>query len=262
MMKADIYRIFRSKSLYITLAVLIALNVLVVGTMSVSGINFGTTWDDMGIAAPILGFDGLGSAALLYTRMDNMVFLLLPLVYGLVMPLFIYCTIKNDIAGGLSRTKIYMSKLALSAILCVVLVIAYMGMGMLLATALRGFGGPAPAGYWLNLFQTVGAQLFIMLAVTCFATFLMFVTKSGGMVNALFIGYFFVPTMLIMILYQTISPRFIRLMDFLLMFSINRLGFLSQLSTGEILTALGVGAFHILACTIGGIALFKRAEVK
>ena len=262
MIRADMYRILRGKALYITFAVLILLNIMVVGTMSVSGINFGNTWDDMGIAVPYLGFDGLGSAALLYTRMDNIVFILLPLVYAVVMPIFANSTIKNDIASGASRPKLYISKLALSAVLCVVMIVFYMGTGMLLATVLRGFGGPAPVGYWVNLLQTVGAQLFIMLAVTCFAVFLMFTLKSGAAVNSIFIAYFFVPTMVIMLLYQAVHPWFIRLMDFLLMFSINRLGFLDQLSTGEVLTALGVGLAHILVCTLGGIMLFKRAEIK
>jgi len=104
--------------------------------------------------------------------------------------------------------------------------------------------------------------LFIMLAVTCFTVFLMFTFKNGGAVNGLFIAYFFIPTMVIMLLYQTVSPQLIRLMDYVLMFAINRLGFLDQLSTGEVLTALGVGVAHMMICTIGGIALFKRAEIK
>ena len=260
--RADIYRILRGKALYITSVILMALNVMVIGTMTVGGINFGNTWDDLGIVAPYLGFDGLGSAALLYTRMDNMIFFLLPLVYMTAMPLFNDSTIKNDIACGVSRTKIYMSKLTLSAVLCILLVVFYMGTGMLLATVLRGFGGPAPAGYWLSLFQTLGAQLFVMLAVTCFTVFLIFTTRCGAVVNSVFVAYFLVPPMIIITLMNAVSPRFVRLFDFVLTFSINRLGFFDQLSAGDILTALGVGAAHILACTVGGIALFMRAEIK
>ncbi|MCL2405474.1 MAG: hypothetical protein FWC92_08005 [Defluviitaleaceae bacterium] len=266
MIRADVYRILRGKALYVIFLLLTVLSVaLVVSTMSAGNINIGVEWnmwDDMGIADMAVAFNGLSSAAILYTQLDNLVFFLLPLVYAVIMPMFIYSTVKNEVTWGMSRAKIYMSKLGLSFVLCIVMVVFYMIVGMLLATILRGFGGPAPAGYWQQLFMTLGAQLFIMLAVTCLAVFLMFALRHGGAVNVVYIAYFFVPTMVIMVLYQVVNPRFIRLLDFLLMFAVNRLGFLSQLSMGEILTAFGVGAAHILLCTVGGIALFKRAEIK
>ena len=262
MIRADIYRITRGRAIYVTLFLLLVLNVLVIGPGLVSGVNFGNTWDDMGIIAPMLGLDGMGSAALLYTRMDNIVFFLLPLVYAVAMPIFDNCTVKNDIGWGMSRNKMYMSKLILSAGLCVFMLVFYMGTGMLMATVLRGFGGPAPAGYWVNLFQTLGAQLFAMLAVTCLAVFLIFTTKSGGAVTGIFIAFFFVPTMVIMLLAEIFNPDMLRLLDFMLMFSINRLGFFDQLGTRDIVTALGVAALHIIVCTVGGLALFKRAEIK
>jgi len=41
-----------------------------------------------------------------------------------------------------------------------------------------------------------------------------------------------------------------------------RLGYLSQLETSSIFSLLMVGVLYILVATIGGITLFKRAEIK
>ena len=262
MIRADIYRLLRGKALYITFAVLLLLHVLVIGVGAVGGINFGNTWEDVGIEAPVIGFDGLNSAALLYTRLDNTVFFLLPLIIAASVAIFTNDTVKNDIAWGISRTRLYLSKLLLSAGLCVLLVLFYMATGMLMATILRGFGGPAPAGYWLNLFQTVGAQLFVMLALTCLGVFMAFAFRCSSIVTTVYIVFCMAPIMIIVFLAETLDSRLIRLLDFDLMFTINRLGFLNQLETRVILTAFGVGTVYILATTVGGIALFKRAEIK
>jgi hypothetical protein len=136
-----------------------------------------------------------------------------------------------------------------------------MGAGMLLATALNGFGGPVPNEYWAALFQTIGAQLFMMFAVTCLGVFLVFTTKNTTMATSLYIGIFIVPSMVIMLLLDA-GINLVWLLDFDLMMGINRLGFLSQLETRAILTTLGAGAVYILATTIGGIVLFRRAEIK
>jgi len=261
-LRADMYRILRGKGIYITLAVLLLMNALVVGPGVVGGINFGNTHGDLGIEAPTLYFDGVNVVTVLYTRMDNIVFFLLPLIIIVAGAMFTDKTVRNDISWGVSRTKLYLSKLALSAVMCVALIVFYMASGMLMAIIVRGFGGPAPAGHWQNLFQTVGAQLFIMLGVTSLGVFMALTFKCTSAVVGVYCAFWFVPIMIITVLSETIDPGFVRLLDFDLMFSINRLGFFSQLETRVILTALGVGAFYIVVATVGGIALFKRAEIK
>jgi len=261
MLRADIYRITRGKALYVNLVVLILFNIMVVGTQSIAGINFSIAWESMGITPPEIGFDGLGSAALLYTRLDNTIFFLLSLVCIAGMSIFTCNTVKNDISFGISRAKLYLSKLVLSVGLCVLLVLFYMGTGMLMATFLRGFGGPAPAGFWLNLFQTLGAQMFAMLAMVCLVNFLIFAFRCSGSVIAMFFAICFAPTMIVGLI-MLAFPGALRFLELDLMFTINRLGFFSQLGTRTVIASLAVSALYMVATTLGGIALFRRAEIK
>ena len=261
-LRADVYRLIRGKALYITFAVLLALNVMVVVVGAVGGVNHANQHRAIGIEMPDIGFNGMGSAALLYTRMDNIIFFLLPLVIAVAVAMFSNRTVRNDIAWGMSRTKLYLSKLILSGGLCIVLIAFYMGTGMLMATAAQGFGGPAPAGYWQNLFATVGAQTLAMLAVTSMGVFFSFLFKSSAAVTGIFMAFFLVPILVIDVLAHLVDPRFYRLLDFDLMFIVNRLGFFSQLETRVVVSAMATGAVYILATTIGGIALFNRAEIK
>jgi len=259
--RADIYAILRGKAIYITFAALILLHVLVIGTQGVGGINFVGIEGGDNFELPDVGFDGFRSAALLYTRTDNIIFFLLPLIILATAPIFTFGTVKNDISWGVCRTKLYLSKLIVSLGLCTLLMLFYMGAGMLFATALNGFGGPVPDNYWLNLFQTVGSQLFMLFAATCFGVFLVFVTKKTSAATSLYIGIILVPSFIVMMLLEAgINATWV--LNFDLMMAINRLGFFSQLETYAIIRTLLAGAAYILATTIGGIFLFKRAEIK
>ena len=259
--RADMYAILRGKAVYITFGALLLLHVLVIGTQGIGGINFIGVEGANNFEMPDIGFDGARSAALLYTRTDNTIFFMLPLIILAAAPIFTFGTVKNDVAWGICRTKLYLSKLIVSLGLCVLLMLLYMGAGMLLATVLNGFGGPVPSEYWINLFQTVGAQLFMMFAVTCFGVFLVFTSKNTTIATSLYIGIFIIPSMVIMLLLDA-GVNVIWLLDFDLMMGVNRLGFFDQLETRTILTTLGVGAGYILVTTMGGIALFRRAEIK
>ena len=259
--RADLYAILRGKAVYITFSVVMYLHILTIGTGTMGGINFGDIEDNPLEMPSGFDFNFIGSAEFLYTRTDNMIFVLLPLIIVAAAAIFTFGTVKNDLAWGIPRTKLYLSKLATAIGLCVLLMVFYMGAGMLFAWALNGFGGPVPDGYWLNLFQTVGAQLFMMIALTCFGTFLVFTTKSSAATTGIYIAFLFVPTMVISILMDS-GFNVARLLDFDLWSGINRLGFINQLDISSILTILGVGLFYIITSTIGGLLLFGRAEIK
>jgi len=260
LIRAEAYAILRGKALYITLGAMFLLHILVIGTQMHIGVDFSSV-ESMGLESPDIGFDGVRSAELLYTQTDNTIFFLLPLIILAAGPIFTFGTVKNDIAWGISRAKLYLSKLMIGIGLCVLMMIFYMGVGMLTATALNGFGGPVPDGYWLNLLQIVGAQLFMLLAMTCLGVFLVFLTKSTLAATGIYIGVAVVPAIIITMVADA-GTNIVRLLDFDLMIGINRLGFLSQLETRNVVTILGVGALYMLVTTIGGIAIFKRAEIK
>ena len=258
--RADVYAIVRGKALYITMGAMLLLHILVIGVQTTGGVNFSGI-EGFAMEMPDIGFDGLRSAALLYTRTDNTAFFLLPLIVLAAAPIFTFGTVKNDVAWGICRTKLYLAKLLISVVLCVFMLVFYMGTGMGMATVLNGFGGPVPEGFWLNMFQVLGAQLFLLLAMTCVGVFLIFWTKNTAAAISIFISLWAVPTVVVLYLHNA-GWDVLWLLDFDLFIGVNRLGFLSQLETRSIVTILSAGAAYIVFTTLGGIALFRRAEIK
>ena len=278
--RADMYRIMRGKALYITLAVLLVLNLIMIislnafqtGAMDVdqaSGIGVGIeigVQDEAALAAAMeelqaINLNGVHVPNLLAASMENLVWFLLPIIVVVAAAIFSHGTVKNDIAWGICRVKLYFSKLLLSSALSVVLLIFYIGSGMLIATIINGFGGPAPAGHWVNLLQVLGAQLFMLIAMVSIGVFLTFTTKRTAAVNGIFIAFALAPPLIISLL-EFANPNFSRLFNFDMLSNIMRLANLHYLTTRELMYAFGLGAFYLLATTIGGIVLFRRTEIK
>ncbi|MCL2717843.1 MAG: hypothetical protein FWE14_03575 [Lachnospiraceae bacterium] len=259
--RADIYAMIRGKGLYITFGLIFLLNILMINAQGSGTVGIHFSDGALGVEMQELGFDGIRSVILLYTNMSNMMFFLLPLIILVSAPIFTHGTVKNDISWGISRTKLYLSKLCTAITLCIIMVLFYMGTGMGIATILNGWGGVAPNGYWTNLFQTVGTQTLLLMAMTAIGVFFVFTFKRTSIVMGAFIVFCFAPGFAIALLVDA-GLFFTQMMDFDLMLGIMRLGYLSQLETNSILSLLMVGVFYILVTTIGGITLFKRAEIK
>jgi len=265
LIRADVYKIARGKALYITLAVLLVMIIMAV-TVNASLI---TMTNEDGIVAPLGieihgGTDGFVSAVdAMFMSMEQLMFVLLALVMLTTIPIFSNGTVKNDIARGVSRTKLYLSKWIVCSVLCILMYLAYLGAGMLLYVIINGLGSPAPAGFWTTLIQAAGAQIFILLAATSFGLFLVFTTKRSGMVIGIYIAFFLIPTMLLNLLaFSHNTDLALTLANFDLATSLGRLGFFSQLEAREILTVLGVGAGYILTSTALGLTSFRKAEIK
>jgi hypothetical protein len=264
MIRADIYALVRRKGLYISFAVMLLMNVLMVSTSTIGGIHMGGV-GEVGLE-PLdyltLSFTGIGTVKNLYLATDMLLFILLPLVAAVAAPIFAYGTVKNDIAVGISRTKLYLIKLLVSVGLCAVMFVFYMGTGILLATIDKGWGGPAPAGFWSETFLVLGSQFVLFIAVICVVVFVAFVTRrEGGSVFGISIFGFMVPGFILMLLMEA-GFNVECLITFDLLSGLNRLGFFGQLETRNILAILGVALLYIIAATVGGIFLFKRAEIK
>ena len=277
LIRADLYRIVRGKAIYITFAVLLALCALIVITMSpgaVGGVDIAMFDSETGdITRPIylfvddvgalydFHFDGVRIAQVFLSNIDNMIFFILPLAILVASPMFSHGTVKNNISIGMSRTKLYLSQLGLSSILCVVLVLSYIAAGIVLATIIRGFGGPAPDGFWLNIVQTYLAQMVMLLALNAFATFLVFATKRTAIVNGAYIAFCYVPSLIIYFLAMR-NQEFLRLLEFDIPFNMILLGHMASIETSQIIQALALGAGMFAVSTTTGIALFSRAEIK
>ena len=261
MIRADLYFLTRGKGIYITFGIILAINALLIFLLGPDA--DGNTMIN-GVPIPYMGetIDGVTSLSLLYMTTNMTSILLMVLVLLAVSPMFINGTVKNDLAWGVSRINLYLSKLVVSLGLCVAMLAFYMVAGFLMATLVNGFGGPAPEGLWLTMFQSLGTQLWMFFALTAILVFLVFVTKREGVVIVAFIFGAMIPQILFLIL----NDIGVRIPNWLLYIdvgsSINRLAVLELLETRSILIILTTGAVYFLATTIGGIAWFRKGSVK
>jgi len=257
MMRADLYRIFRGKAIYVTFIVMIVIMFLQIQAHQTGtniGINF-TMGEDFYLQ-PIA--TGAVAAQVILQSMGDMVFVLLPLILAVSMAVFSSGTIKNDLSMGISRVRLYLSKWVLSAIVCATYIILYISTAIIFSSLSNG------PGYWgngllTNVIKIFGMQMLFVLAFSSVGIFLCFVAKKSAIVIAVYIAFALLPPMIAALLHG-IVPSAMEIYvtyDLWLQFTI-----FSQVVDADIARGLAVGLVYLIIPTIGGIILFKKAEIK
>lgn len=262
-LKADIYKILHGKGIYITFVVLLGFILLVLLTQ-----HFFLNQLIIDDPALTIALDGLvqeinGTNVILSHLMGMLTELhlfLLAIVVITSTPIFTHGTAKNDISRGVSRTKLYMSKLILCSILCVIMYLFFVATGVLIATILNGFG-TAVNGHWSNVFKTLGIQLLMLFAMTSVGVFFTFTTKKTAAVNVLHLIFFFIPSIIFQVI-LLLNENLQWLSNLAISNLISQMSNINTAETNQIIIALVVALSHIIIFTIGGISLFKKAEVK
>jgi len=263
LIRADFYRIRKRWVIYVTFAVALAASIGLIALWASLGPGTGDPFNLNGMyiivpTSTVNGADSMGF--LLQFPHFLLTTLVLPLVFCVAVPIFADKTVKNDIAFGMSRTKLYISKLIQMAILITLLFVLYVGSGTLLATIVGGFGSVV-AGFWSSMFQALGLQLFLLIALGCLGTFLGLVLKSAYVLSEFYFVLILLPALLAAIA-SLLSIDISGMLHFDLMSSIHRAGSLILIDTYNILIILGVGAVWMIASSAAGIALFRKAEIK
>ena len=245
LIRADFYRISKAWVVYAPFVVLLIFHIvmMILGTMSDQEVS-GTMY-----AESLLGFTQILFALSL-----------IPFVFCVSVPSFADGTIKNDISWGMSRIKLYVSKLLVMAILAVLLYLFYIGIGMALVTVIHGLGDTGP-GFWVNLLQGMGAQTVGVLALCSVMIFLSFLLKKPYVLTEALGGILMIPMII-----NWISSRFNAdaawVLYFDLMSNIQRFASFHLLDGRGILIAFGVIGIWMLVPLIGGITLLRKAEIK
>ena len=265
--RADIYRIFRGKGIYITFAVMLLLvffSVFIFNSMPQTGIIIASeAVEDVNemILPEMPVMTGATAATLVFSSMEFMAYFFLPLIIIVAMAMFSTGAIKNELSTGLSRIKLYFSKFLLSFILCVVLMLSFVLLTILSATILNG------VGYWgegllLDIIKMLGALTLLALAFNSVGMFLCFVTKRTAAVNGIYIALLFVPSIIVLML----SMAFPNILEILNYDLFNQFTVFSQAvlepSAADITRSVAVCLAFILVPTIAGVSLFRKAEIK
>jgi len=257
--RADIYRILRGKALYITFALLAVFSLLEVlphGGGDQIGVNTNAIVMDFSSQT----VDGAVGARLILTVMDNLTYFLIPLFVAVAMSMFSCGAVKNSLSTGMSRTRLYFSKLALSSLLCVLMMLVYGAVGVLAATALRG-PGDWTEPYLLTLLRAFGAQMVLLLAFNSVGVFLSFSVRNTAAVTGIYIAFALVPAMVIGLLVES-NGSLAEYYNYDLTMCMKLFSYIEEMSPTEVVRGLAVGIGYIIASTVAGAALFTRAEIK
>lgn len=260
--RADIYRIMRGKALYITFTVLLAVVVLNIATGTTTiGFNKSLTEKLYQPDGEIAVGAGLKTVETVLSNADALIFFVMPLFMGVSVAIFSQGAVKNELSIGVSRSKLYFSKLLLSIALCLLLVLMYMLISMLTAFVLSGFEGLPSWEAVLTMVKGLGGQLAILSAFTSVGVFLSFVTRRAAMVNGIYIAFIIVPSLVINLLSSFFDgiAGFLKYEPYGCLVSFV---YIDSMSGTDIVRGLIVAIIYILVSTIAGIALFKKAEIK
>jgi len=280
--RADIYRLHKGNGLIITFAVLIFVIAMLslTGGQVGGGISYETidTMDeamgtvangdlaDLGqvamdeLEAAFLAPTGVESAYKATASSNNILYFLLPLISLVTIVDFSSGAVKNALSSGVSRTKYFFAKLTLSFIFCAVFLLVYALLSVLLSTLVSGFGGTFDGVFISWFVKILLSQLWLCLATVCAANFFAFLMRSPGFVGV-FIAFLLVPSLLVYGL-TFINRWFENLFYFDLTMTIGLMARIDLLTAGEITKILVVGAVYIVASVIGGLVVFRKAEIK
>ena len=264
--RADMYRLFRGKAIYITFAILLALavlNVFISDAVVEATITIGVvTMEEANEAslpeAP--AFTGARAAMLAVSNMGIMAFFFLPLIIIVSMTMFSTGAVKNELSAGLSRTKLYAAKFILSFCLCMALMFSYAFSNFLLATISNGFG------YWGGdlvpfLLKGFGALMLITLAFASLGVFLSFTTRRTAAVNGLYLAIILIPAMIVSVVVLAF-PGAIAYMDYDLFNQFHVFLYAVVNPSSQLIRSIAVCLAFIIIPTIAGVSFFRKAEIK
>jgi len=161
---------------------------------------------------------------------------------------------RNTIAGGTGRTQYYLSKLILTSLFCIALLLIHTILPMIIATIVNGFGESFRQRYFAGLLEVYLPQLYLMLAYGCVGTFIIIVFKNKAVLVSVYLAFLLIP------LFANIY--YLDLIKYDMQFNMMAYSYNYYQIPPDSFRTLLLGGVYILACTIGGILLFRKAEIK
>lgn len=259
MIKADLYRIFHGKGIYITIGLLIIIWALQIlpETFGTIGMNI----EDLNEVETVTQLTGMNTPLKVMESTDNYLYFLLALIVFVAATDFSSGTAKNALSNGMSRVKYYFSKLILSSIFCVVLVLVSIIVPTFFVTLKSGFGGSIDSEYIFQLLKAVALQLFMFLSVTSVGVFLAFTTKRTVAVNGFYIAFCLVP-MLIIVILMNVSDKFMKLLKYDVVMNIRSIAHIDVMTQNDVTRVLIIGSVYLLLSTMVGLLIFRKGDIK
>lgn len=239
LIKADLYKSFHRVYFYVLTAALAGLSLFVTGICAHSGASLENT---------------IGLSLMLF-----------------VYPLFVICmfadmtaaeenkehTLKNTVAYGISREKIYFAKnistIILGVIAAAVTLLVYIGSALILTK-------PESSDYVKMLpefAERIGVVLLLYVAACTLASMLALLIKKNTLFTFSYFGVLVLPTLIFKLL-TLVNHSFQKAQDFMLY---SQVQIVASVPRAQLLDSVWVALVHIALFTVVGLFLFKKQEI-
>jgi len=236
-MRADLYRLLRGKSIYLAFALLL-----------------------LGIAAGSLLSD-YPPPVVLTMNFALLAPFVLVIIHAVCAPDFDQGTIKNSIAYGSSRLSLWAARLLLCLLLSELLYLLGVAVNYLVEP-LAPASAQMLAAYDLSPQQValgLAAQSFMLAAMVSCGVAIAHIARRGAVLIGAFCGLFFMVTLLLNLLAMTGAASLASL-DFIGCTA--NLGFAALLLPADLTRCLLVGVVYLLVSLLAALALFGRSELR
>jgi hypothetical protein len=259
-MRADSYRLFRGKAIYLAFALClagIALSVFLGGTSAVGGVSVE--------AKPEPG----SGPFILPTMVEALTAVLLQFktfLFLALIPLYVVCAtdfnsnvLHNSLANGLSRTRLYFARLILSFLFIEALYIVGILVGAV-AGAIAGGTEGLTRDFLASFLGAFAAQSLMLFVVASVGTAIAFITRKGIALGAIYLLIFVAGGSLVLLGLGSMLETNLMVYDFLsnAVLVVN----LQEVSSEQMVNIFGVAAVYLALSLALGPASFKKAEIK
>ena len=241
--RADLYRIFRSKGFYITTALLL---------LAIALQNAASSPDITAVIARLY-------------MVQFLPYFVLPFILFVSAADFSSKAIRNVLSNGTPRIKYYLSKLILSCAFCIFVLLLNLFSAVIIEIARNGFSSGINILLTESVMRLFFAEMFICISATCVGVFFVFCTKKTSRAIGAYIALFMLPYFLlntIMAVFFDREHSLAYLYNFDFSYNLATLAQIDSWSSAHIIKVFSIGAFYLLASTIGGMLIFKRSEIK
>jgi len=255
-LKADFFRLFKSKSFYICAlvsAVLFGLAIFVldwsIKVTAAQGFEMAFPYNDA-LSYGIVSF------------MDGTVHMITGIFVAIfVTSEFSHGTMKNVVSKGFSKVYIYLSKLIAMTVAEYIIVFATFVTGTLCAWIVTKEFGSLSGDFGEYFFKSIGIELYLSFALIALMLMVsMSIKNMGGSIAINILGVMSLGNILFSLLEYMVNGK-IKFSKFSLIYNIS---FYTKMgaSGSDYIRSLIVGAVFLIVSTVLGILIFKKSDVK
>lgn len=201
------------------------------------------------------GYEALTSMAHLA---ESVVLFMLPVLFAVAAADFQYGTMKNVLAGGAPRIKIYASKWLVAILFCTIMYVGIVVLTTLAGTALYGFGTDLTAALAISALQTAVIHLALLIGAVSVGVSVTFLSKSAVAFASVYALFFYATYFALYAASVYLDNPALEVPSFIA--NMRMIG-IESLPPGDAVQALSVAAAYIVGSAVLGIWFFRSSEI-